>query len=93
MGNPSNIYYILVTIKFSTREEESGPAKCELFYWSCVCYFNKYYELQTTVLQLAREKSPPNLISHVYHHSVVLIMVSASATCDCLFFADRHGYG
>ena len=64
------------SLSFLICEEESGPAKGALYYWSYMYYLSKYYELLDTVLQLARGKPPPNFILHVYHHAIVLIMVS-----------------
>lgn len=62
------------SLSFLICEEELGPAKGALYYWSYMYYLSKYYELLDTVLQLARGKPPPNFILHVYHHAIVLIM-------------------
>lgn len=53
------------------------PASGALYYWSYIYYLSKYYELLDTVLQLARGKSPPHFLLHVYHHAAVLFMAWA----------------
>lgn len=56
-------------------DELSGlSAAGALYFWSYMYYLSKYYELLDTVLQLARGKSPPHFVLHVYHHGCVLWM-------------------
>jgi hypothetical protein len=56
--------------------EDATISSPSLYYWSYLYYLSKYYELLDTFLQLARGKPPPNFALHVYHHALVLFMVS-----------------
>mmetsp|Transcript_114164 Transcript_114164/g.227188 ORF Transcript_114164/g.227188 Transcript_114164/m.227188 type:complete len:254 (+) Transcript_114164:138-899(+) len=55
----------------SPHRRATGP----LYFWSYVFYVSKYYEMLDTVLALLRGSKPPHFGLHVYHHSLVPVMI------------------
>lgn len=55
--------------------EEHGQAKGPLYFWTYVFYISKYYEMVDTILALLKGSRPPHFGLHVFHHSLVPVVV------------------
>lgn len=55
----------------SPQRRATGP----LYFWSYVFYISKYYEMFDTVFALLRGSEPPHFGLHVFHHSLVPVMI------------------
>lgn len=58
-------------------EAPSVRAQGPLYFWSYVFYLSKYYEMVDTVLALLKGSELPHFWLHVYHHSIVPILIWA----------------
>jgi len=56
-------------------EDPAAEAEGPLYFWSYMFYISKYYEMLDTFLALLKGTSPPHFGLHVYHHTLVPLMV------------------
>jgi len=55
--------------------ETAANSKGPLYFWSYIFYISKFYEMVDTILAHLKGSPPPFYFLHVYHHSLVPLMI------------------